>query len=83
VSAQQVCVRVYNTTSPTVGSTTNLLFAIPIPGSTAGAGNNYTLPWPGVNSTGGIGFVLVDSFITTSTAIGHSAGEVVGQLYYI
>jgi hypothetical protein len=82
-SGQQVCVRVYNTTGPTVGSTTNLLFAIPIPGSTGGAGNNYTLPNPGVNSTGGIGFVLVDSFITTSTAIGHNAGDVVGQLYYI
>lgn len=84
VAGAQVCVRVYNTTGPTVGSTTSLLFAIPIPGSTAGAGNNYTFPGPGINSTGGIGFVLVDSFITTSTALGtHNAGEVVGQLYYV
>ena len=81
----QTAVRVYNTTAPTVGSTTSLLFAIPIPGTTGGlgAGNNYTFPEPGVNSTGGIGFVLVDNFATTSTGIGHNAGDVVGQLYYV
>lgn len=78
-----VTVHVYNTTAPTVGSTTNRLFSIRIPWSTGAAGNNYTLPLPGVNSTGGIGFVLVDSFNSTSTAFGHNAGDVSGELYYI
>lgn len=75
-------VKCYNSTSATVGSTTNLLVTIPLPGGTVGAGNNHMLP-QGVSFSGGITIVVTANFAATSTGTNHSAGEVVGNVYYI
>jgi len=75
-------VKCYNSTTATVGSTSNLLVTIPIPGGSAGAGNNYSLP-QGVSFSGGLTLVVTGNFAATSTGTTHSAGDVVGTLYYI
>jgi hypothetical protein len=82
VSGVQVAVKLYNSTGPTVGSTTNLIITIPIPGSTAGAGNNFFFEL-GTTFNGGLSMLITDNFASTSTAFGHNAGDIVGQLYYL
>jgi hypothetical protein len=75
-------VKIYDSTAPTVGSTTNLKLTIPIPGSTGGAGNNLMLG-QGISVVTGLAFVITRDFASTSTGVAHSAGDVVGSLYYI
>jgi hypothetical protein len=82
VSGAQVAVRLFDSTTATIGSTTNLKLVIPIPGSTAGAGNNHMFP-QGVLFSGGVTLIITDSFVSTSTTLGHSAGEVIGDIFYI
>lgn len=81
-TAGLTCLRIYNSTAATVGSTTNLIVAIPIPGSTGlGAGSNMYFN-QGIEFDSRIQFVIVDSFNTTSTTLGtHAAGDITGTLY--
>jgi hypothetical protein len=73
-------VKIYNTSSGSVGSTAQLQVTIPIPGGSAGAGNNLMLP-QGVSCTGGVTFAITANFAATSTGP-VAAGDVVGTLYY-
>lgn len=76
-------IKIYNTTSaPTIGSTALLKVTIPIPGSTAGAGNNMMLG-QGIALSAGLSFTITNNFAATSTGTSASAGDIVGQLYYI
>ena len=81
-TSQPVAIKVYDSTSPTVGSTTNLTLTIPIPGSGNGAGNNLMLG-QGVAFGTGIALVVTRDYASTSTATAHSAGDVVGAFYYV
>jgi hypothetical protein len=65
-----------------VGSETGLKAIVPIPGGSAGAGNNFILPPGGVECTGGISMVIAQLFNTTSTGTNHAAGDVSGTVYY-
>ena len=80
-TSQVASIKVYNSTGPTAGSTTNLIDTIPIPGGSAGAGNNFLIP-QGINSTGGLSFLVTNNFAATSTGSGLTAGAVVGALYF-
>jgi hypothetical protein len=73
-------IKIYNSTAATVGSTTNLLNTIPIPGGSAGGGNNLILP-QGVSYPSGLTFLITANFGATSTGA-RAAGDVVGTLYY-
>lgn len=73
-------IKIFNTTSGTVGSTAQLQVTIPIPGGSVGAGNNLMLA-QGVSCTGGISFLITANFAATSTGA-VAAGDVVGSLYY-
>lgn len=79
-------IHLYAATSGVAGSTANRILSIPIPASTGGAGNNFMLP-QGVYFTsaavGGLTFLIVDSFNSTSTALTHSVGGIIGTLYYV
>lgn len=75
-------IKLYNSTAPTAGSTTNLIVTIPIPGGSAGAGNNLMLP-QGVNFSSAFTIVVTGNFAATSTGTTHSAGDVVGTFYTI
>ena len=77
-----LAVRTYNSTTATVGSTTNLKVLIPLPGASAGAGNNLILP-QGVSYAGGLTLIIAQNFNATSTGTNHSAGDVTGTIYYI
>lgn len=81
-TSQPASIKVYNSTSPTVGSTTNLTLTIPIPGSGNGAGNNLMLG-QGVAFGTGIALVVTRDYASTSTATAHSAGDIVGAFYYV
>jgi hypothetical protein len=54
---------------------------VPIPGGSAGAGNNFLFPG-GVECTGGVSMIVAQNFNTTSTATNHAAGDVAGTVYY-
>ena len=73
-------VRIYNTSSGAVGSTAQLTVTIPVPGGSAGAGNNFYVG-QGVSCTGGITMAITSNFAATSTG-SVAAGDVVGVLYY-
>jgi hypothetical protein len=75
-----VSVKIYNTSSGTVGSTAQMQQNIPIPGGSAGAGNNLILP-QGISCTGGITFAITANFAATSTG-SVAANDVTGSLYY-
>lgn len=77
-----VALNLFNATSGNVGSTTNLQVIVPVPGGSAGAGNNLMLP-QGVSFPGGLSFSIHSNFAATSTGAGWSAGDIVGTLYYI
>lgn len=73
-------IKIFNTSSGAVGSTAQLQVTIPIPGGSAGAGNNMMLP-QGVSCTGGITMAITANFAATSTGP-VAASDVVGTLYY-
>ena len=77
-----LAVRAYNSTTATAGSTSNLQNLIPLPGGSAGAGNNMLLE-QGVSYSGGITLIIAQNFSATSTGTNHSAGDVAGTIYYI
>lgn len=77
-----LAVRAYNSTTATAGSTSNLQGIIPIPGGSAGAGNNLILP-QGVSYASGLTIIIAQTFSATSTGTNHSAGDVSGCVYYI
>jgi len=77
-----LAIRTYNSTTATAGSTSNLQGIIPIPGGSAGAGNNLILP-QGVSYASGLTFIIAQNFNATSTDTNHSAGDVSGTLYYV
>ena len=81
-TSMAAAIKVYDSTSPTVGSTTGLKMTIPIPGSGNGAGNNLMLG-QGVAFGTGIALVVTRDYASTSTETGHSAGDVVGAFYYV
>jgi hypothetical protein len=54
---------------------------IPVPGGSAGGGNNLILP-QGVSYASGITMIIAQTFNATSTATNHSAGDVSGVFYY-
>lgn len=73
-------IKIYNTSSGAVGSTAQLVNTIPIPGGSAGAGNNFMIG-QGISCTGGVTFAITANFAATSTGP-VAAGDVVGTLYY-
>jgi hypothetical protein len=77
-----LAVRAYNSTTATVGSTSNLQGLIPLPGGSAGAGSNLILP-QGVSYASGLTIIIAQNFNATSTGTNHSAGDVAGTIYYI
>ena len=74
-------IKIYASTAPTVGSTTNVLFSVTIPGSTGGGGSNINLGPIGVYSSLGISGVVTANANATDTGTA-GANDVAWNLFY-
>lgn len=82
-SATFQAAKFYNTTAPTVGSTTGLQLTVGIPGSTGGGGANLALPAPGIYSSLGWSVVITANLNDTDTGAPSTNNIAVNATYQV
>lgn len=82
-TAGALALHFYNTTSsPTVGTTANLITNVLVPGSTGGAGNNMPIGAYGIFANNGLGITMTANMNDTDTGVAGNNSLAV-TVYYV